>query len=181
MECPISFGISVNLLCPLGTDCRIATCTAIKCGPCWCIISVPKIRETLLCPLPLGSATSLWICSVNLLSYIYWINFSKCRPMNWKNLLQLTTQTWSTSCWFSSFFFYRFDLYFRKNSFGGEFIVLAGLEECIKFIANYKFTEQDIYFLQSIMPMCEVSSQPYMRIYNSLSSNGKWFFDKLLA
>jgi len=61
-----------------------------------------------------------------------------------------------------SFSFHSFDLYFRKNPFGGEFTVFAGLEECIKFIANFKFTEHDISFLQSVMPMCEVSSHPYM-------------------
>ncbi|KAL5675950.1 hypothetical protein ACJX0J_012081, partial [Zea mays] len=47
-----------------------------------------------------------------------------------------------------------FDLYFRKNPFGGEFTVFAGLEECIKFMANFKFTEHDISFLQSVMPTC---------------------------
>jgi nicotinate phosphoribosyltransferase len=54
--------------------------------------------------------------------------------------------------------FYRFDLYFRKNPFGGEFTVFAGLEECIRFIANFKFTEDEICFLKSVMPMCEVSA-----------------------
>ncbi|KAF2290666.1 hypothetical protein GH714_014927 [Hevea brasiliensis] len=34
-----------------------------------------------------------------------------------------------------------FDLYFPKNPFGGEYTVFAGLEECIRFIANFKFTE----------------------------------------
>ncbi|XP_057985447.1 nicotinate phosphoribosyltransferase 2-like [Hevea brasiliensis] len=39
-----------------------------------------------------------------------------------------------------------FDLYFRKNPFGGEYTVFAGLEECIRFIANFKFTEDEISF-----------------------------------
>uniref|UniRef100_A0A0D3FVZ1 Nicotinate phosphoribosyltransferase n=1 Tax=Oryza barthii TaxID=65489 RepID=A0A0D3FVZ1_9ORYZ len=56
-----------------------------------------------------------------------------------------------------------FDLYFRKNPFGGEFTVFAGLEECIKFIANFKFTEDDILFLQSVMPMCEDAFFDYLR------------------
>jgi nicotinate phosphoribosyltransferase len=50
-------------------------------------------------------------------------------------------------------------MYFRKNPFGGEFTVFAGLEECVKFIGNFKFTEQDISFLQSVMPTCEVQSE----------------------
>ncbi|KAL6638222.1 hypothetical protein ACP70R_025794 [Stipagrostis hirtigluma subsp. patula] len=48
-----------------------------------------------------------------------------------------------------------FDLYFRKNPFGGEFTIFGGLEECIRFIANFKITEQDINFLRSVMPTCE--------------------------
>ncbi|GJN27624.1 hypothetical protein PR202_gb15664 [Eleusine coracana subsp. coracana] len=56
-----------------------------------------------------------------------------------------------------------FDLYFRKNPFGGEFTVFAGLEECVKFIANFRFTEDDISFLQSVMPMCEGAFFDYLR------------------
>lgn len=49
-----------------------------------------------------------------------------------------------------------FDLYFRKNPFGGEFTIFGGLEECIRFIANFKITEEEIKFLRSVMPTCEV-------------------------
>ncbi|CAC5404966.1 pncB [Mytilus coruscus] len=45
-----------------------------------------------------------------------------------------------------------FDLYFRRNPFKGEFTVFAGLEECVKFIQNFKFTESDIKYLKSVMP-----------------------------
>ncbi|KAF0912391.1 hypothetical protein E2562_014039 [Oryza meyeriana var. granulata] len=48
-----------------------------------------------------------------------------------------------------------FDLYFRKNPFGGEFTIFGGLEECIRFIANFKLTEVEIKFLRSAMPTCE--------------------------
>ncbi|KAG2533979.1 nicotinate phosphoribosyltransferase 1-like [Panicum virgatum] len=48
-----------------------------------------------------------------------------------------------------------FDLYFRKNPFAGEFTIFGGLEECIRFIANFKITEEEIKFLRTVMPTCE--------------------------
>ncbi|XP_073057900.1 nicotinate phosphoribosyltransferase 2-like isoform X2 [Primulina eburnea] len=57
-----------------------------------------------------------------------------------------------------------FDLYFRRNPFGGEYTVFAGLEECIKLIANFRFTEDDIAFIQSSLPpTCEVGFYNYLR------------------
>ncbi|KAG6392898.1 hypothetical protein SASPL_147126 [Salvia splendens] len=58
----------------------------------------------------------------------------------------------------------RFDLYFRKNPFGGEYTVFAGLEECIKLIANFRFTEDEISFIQASLPSsCEVGFYDYLR------------------
>lgn len=49
-------------------------------------------------------------------------------------------------------------MYFRKNPFGGEYTVFAGLEECIRFIANFKLTEDEISFIrESLPPSCEVN------------------------
>ncbi|GAB4848988.1 Nicotinate phosphoribosyltransferase 2 [Ancistrocladus abbreviatus] len=57
-----------------------------------------------------------------------------------------------------------FDLFFRKNPFGGEYTVFAGLEECIRFIANYKLTEDDICFIRDILPgKCEEGFLDYLR------------------
>lgn len=55
--------------------------------------------------------------------------------------------------------YFRFDLYFRKNPFGGEYTIFAGLEECIKFIAHFKLAEDEITFIRSSLPpTCEVDS-----------------------
>jgi nicotinate phosphoribosyltransferase len=52
----------------------------------------------------------------------------------------------------------RFDLLHRKNPFGGEYTVFAGLEECIRFAANFRFKKDDISFLRTVLPAtCEVS------------------------
>lgn len=41
-----------------------------------------------------------------------------------------------------------FELYFRKNPFGGEYTVFAGLEECVKFMANFRFATEHIQYLR---------------------------------
>ncbi|KAK7331062.1 hypothetical protein VNO77_25273 [Canavalia gladiata] len=57
-----------------------------------------------------------------------------------------------------------FDLYFRKNPFGGEYTVFAGLEECIRFIANFRFSEEEIAFVrESLSSSCEDGFFDYLR------------------
>ncbi|XP_059639982.1 nicotinate phosphoribosyltransferase 2-like isoform X2 [Cornus florida] len=57
-----------------------------------------------------------------------------------------------------------FDLYFRKNPFGGEYTVFAGLEECIRFIANFKVTEEEIGFIKTSLPdTCEDGFYDYLK------------------
>ena len=41
-----------------------------------------------------------------------------------------------------------FELFFRKNPFGGEFTIFCGLDEVLKFVDNYRFSEEDIDFLK---------------------------------
>jgi len=56
-----------------------------------------------------------------------------------------------------------FDLFFRKNPFSGEFCVFAGLDEVLKFLASYKFSDSDIAYLQSIMPSCDPAFFVWLR------------------
>eukprot|EP00658_Telonema_sp_P-2_P001819 TRINITY_DN1067_c0_g1_i21.p1 TRINITY_DN1067_c0_g1~~TRINITY_DN1067_c0_g1_i21.p1 ORF type:complete len:532 (-),score=161.99 TRINITY_DN1067_c0_g1_i21:16-1611(-) len=48
-----------------------------------------------------------------------------------------------------------FDLFFRKNPFKGEFTVLAGVEEVLKFIDHYQVSESDIAYLKTTPTFCE--------------------------
>ena len=45
-----------------------------------------------------------------------------------------------------------FDLFFRKNPFSGEYTIFAGLNECLKYLQNFKFTDSDIDYLRRALP-----------------------------
>jgi len=42
-----------------------------------------------------------------------------------------------------------FELFFRANPFNGEFTVFAGLEEALRYVSNFAFTEEDVAYLRS--------------------------------
>ncbi|XP_047444085.1 nicotinate phosphoribosyltransferase [Mugil cephalus] len=45
-----------------------------------------------------------------------------------------------------------FELFFRDNPFGGGFSLFAGLHDCLLFLRGFRFTDEDVDFLRSILP-----------------------------
>lgn len=75
------------------------------------------------------------------LHFLFFFSFFNCQTESFTHLRLVLIVVW-----------FRFDLYFRKNPFGGEYTVFAGLEECIRLIANFKLTEDEISFICQTLP-----------------------------
>ncbi|XP_040040311.2 nicotinate phosphoribosyltransferase isoform X1 [Gasterosteus aculeatus] len=45
-----------------------------------------------------------------------------------------------------------FELFFRDNPFGGGFSLFAGLHDCLLFLRTFRFTDEDVEFLRSVLP-----------------------------
>lgn len=59
-----------------------------------------------------------------------------------------------------------FELFFRKNPFGGEFTIFCGLDEVLKFMENFKLSRSDLEYLKSVPLLSNCESE---------------FFDEYLA
>ena len=46
-----------------------------------------------------------------------------------------------------------FELFFRKNPFHGEYTIFAGLDECLKHLAHFTFTVDDVEYIKSLPQM----------------------------
>ena len=56
-----------------------------------------------------------------------------------------------------------FDLFFRKNPFKGQFTVFAGLEEVLRFVHSFRFTDSDCEYLKTIMFGCDPAFFVWLR------------------
>jgi len=63
-----------------------------------------------------------------------------------------------------------FDLFFRKNPFGGEFTVFAGLSEVLNFVSSFEFTKDDLDYVRKILH-CEEEFLWWLREANCSKVN----------
>lgn len=55
-----------------------------------------------------------------------------------------------------------FDLFFRKNPFGGEFTLFAGLSEALRFVSEYRIADEAMDFICASMPRCSTGFREWL-------------------
>ncbi len=55
-----------------------------------------------------------------------------------------------------------FDLFFRKNPFNGEYCIFTGLDEVLRHLSSFHFSDSDISYLKEIMPYADVAFFDYL-------------------
>src|SRR2546421_6091722 len=63
-----------------------------------------------------------------------------------------------------------FDLFFRKNPFGGEFTIFTGIEEVILFLQDFKYTDEQIAYIKSVMP--DTTDREFFDYLRNLTTDG---------
>ena len=56
-----------------------------------------------------------------------------------------------------------FDLFFQNNPFGGKYTIFAGLGECLTFLENFHYKDNDIDFITSLISDVEDEFLTYLR------------------
>ena len=59
-----------------------------------------------------------------------------------------------------------FDLFFRKNPFGGEFTLFAGLSDVVAFVRDFGFTDEDVNYICTVMPHCSADFKGWLKSLN---------------
>lgn len=64
-----------------------------------------------------------------------------------------------------------FDLYFRKNPFKGEYTIFAGLEDSLRYIENFKFSDEDVAYLKTLSDYSKIEAEfwTYLKQLNTKS------------
>eukprot|EP00300_Choanocystis_sp_HF-7_P001607 c11294_g1_i1.p1 GENE.c11294_g1_i1~~c11294_g1_i1.p1 ORF type:complete len:547 (-),score=101.31 c11294_g1_i1:46-1578(-) len=60
-----------------------------------------------------------------------------------------------------------FDLFFRKCPFGGEYAVFSGLEDCLRYLSEFKFGPAHIDYLRTILP----PNEPFLSYLANLNTS----------
>ncbi|XP_045906675.1 nicotinate phosphoribosyltransferase [Micropterus dolomieu] len=63
-----------------------------------------------------------------------------------------------------------FELFFRDNPFGGGFSLFAGLHDCLLFLRSFRFTDEDVEFLRSVLP--PATDPAFFQFLRSLDCSG---------